>query len=321
MPDTKIVATGPLAQVAVDILQESGELVIAPDFSEDSLIPLLGDAAALVVRGEGSASARVIAAAPRLAVIGRSGVGYNNIDIAAASSRRIPVVFTPGAGARAVAEGAMALVLALCKNLSYWDEQLKAGNWHSRFESSPGDLEGATLGIVGFGRIGQDLARLAAPFDMTIIAHDPYVPEEKAEELGVRLVPLHKLFSTSDFISLHAAATPENRGMIDAGLLRQVRKGAILVNMARGDLVQNLDVLHQCLMEGRLAGVGLDVFAPEPPDVSHPIFKLPNCLTTPHALGTSRRATAKIFTSMARDVVAVLEGRRPRFVVNPDTLS
>ena len=321
MSDPKIVATGPLAQVAVDILQEFGELVTAPDFSEESLIPLLGDAVALVVRGEGVASARVIAAAPRLAVIGRSGVGYNNIDVAAASARRIPVVFTPGAGARAVAEGAMALMLALCKNLSYWDGQLKAGNWHSRFETPPGDLEQATLGIVGFGRIGQDLARLATPFDMTILAHDPYVPGETAEQLGVRLVPLEELFAAADFISLHAAATNENRGMIDAGLLRQVKPGAFLVNMARGDLVQSLDLLHQALEDGRLAGVGLDVFAPEPPDVSHPIFARPDCLTTPHALGTSRRATARIFTSMALDVAAVLKGERPRFVVNPEILA
>ena len=320
MSGPKIVATGPLAQVAVDILQEFGELVTAPDFSEDSLIPLLGDAAALIVRGEGGAGARVIAAAPRLAVIGRSGVGYNNIDVAAASARRIPVVFTPGAGARAVAEGAMALMLALCKNLSYWDGQLKAGNWHSRFETPPGDLEGAVLGIVGFGRIGRDLARLAAPFDMTILAHDPYVPAETAEQSGVRLLPLPELFAAADFISLHAAATPENRGMIDAGLLRRVKPGAFLVNMARGDLVESLDALHRALEDGRLAGVGLDVFAPEPPDVSHPIFRLPNCLTTPHALGTSRRATARIFSSMARDVAAVLKGERPRFVVNPEVL-
>ena len=131
MSKEKILATGPVADVATRILEEFGEIVMAPDFAEDTLVDLIEDAMALVVRGEGIASARVIDAGKKLRVIGRSGVGYNNIDIAAATARNIPVVFTPGAGARAVAEGAMAMMLALCKDLAYWDGQLKAGNWHS----------------------------------------------------------------------------------------------------------------------------------------------------------------------------------------------
>lgn len=320
MSSSKIVCTGPIEPIATEILGACGEIVIAPDPSEETVISLLGDASALVVRGEGKASAKTIAAAPKLRVIGRSGVGYNNVDIAAATARRIPVVYTPGAGARAVAEASLSLMLALAKRLTYWDQQLKAGNWNSRFEISTGDLDGATLGIVGFGRIGQLVAELAKPFEMTILAYDPYAPAEAATRLGVKLTGIDELMRSANFITLHAAATEETRALINRDRLKMVQPGTFLVNLARGDLIESLDILHEAVEDGRLAGVGLDVFLPEPPDVSHPIFRLPNCLTAPHSLGMSRKAMARIFKSMADDMAAVLRGKRPQFVVNPEVL-
>lgn len=317
----RIVGTGPIDLVAADIFRPFGEIAIAPDGNEASLLPLLPDAVALVVRGDGAASAKVIAAAPRLKVIGRTGAGCNNVDIAAATARKIPVVYTPGANARAVAEGALALMLALCKRIVHWDRQLKQGNWKSRFESMPGDLEGATLGIVGFGAIGQSLAELVRPFHMTVLAHDPFASQARAQELGVTLVELDDLFRRSDFISLNAALTDQTRHLVNRARLQRVKPGAVLVNLARGGLIESLDVLDEALRSGRLAGVGLDVFDPEPPDVSHPIFRLENCLCAPHALGMTPAAMGRIFRTMAEDMAAVLTGRRPRHVVNPETLN
>lgn len=317
MKTSKIVATGPIDDIVVDILRPFGKIVIAADHTEESVLPLLEGAVALVVRGEGIANARVIEAGKDLKVIGRSGVGYDNVDIAAATSRKIPVVYTPGANARAVAEAAITFMLALCKRIFYWDEQLKKGNWRSRFESKPGDLDGACLGIIGFGSIGQILAELIHPFNMSVLAYDPYASQSRAEELDVELVNLDDLLRRSDFISIHAVLTAETKGLINRERLGLVKPGTYLINLARGGIIESLEVLYDAMKDGTLAGVGLDVFEPEPPDVSHPIFKLPNCLTSPHALGMTSGAMARIFKSMAEDMAKVLNGNRPQFVVNP----
>ena len=321
MQRSRILSTGPIERISLDILKPFGEITVAPDNSEAALVQSLEAVVGLIVRGSVTISSRVIEAGADLKVIARSGVGYDTVDIDAATARGLPVVFTPGAGARAVAEGAMAMMLSLCKRISYWDDQLKAGNWESRFQGGTGDLEGGVLGIVGFGRIGQILAQLAVPFEMEVLAFDPYVAEKTAGALDVELVELNELLARASFISLHAAATHETRGMISRARLRRVRRGAFLINMARGELVESLDVLYEALEERRLGGVGLDVFSPEPPDVSHPIFRSPNCITSPHALGMSARATERIFTSMAQDMAAIFRGDRPRFVVNPEVLS
>ena len=320
MSDTKILATGPIDQIAIDILSSKGEVIIAPDGKPPSLLPLLDNVIGLVVRGDGLANAEVIDAAQELKVIGRCGVGYDQVDVAAATRRNIPLVYAPGAGARAVAEASVALVLALCKRLSYWDQQFKAGNWRSRYETKPGDLDGATLGIVGLGRIGQILAELIRPFNMTILSFDPYVTAEQARPLGVEMVDLDTLLASADFICLHAPSTPETRGLINRERLKSTKRGAYLINLARGGLIESFDVLLESLENGTLSGVALDVFEPEPPDSSHPLFRHPDCLTAPHALGMTPGAMGRIFKSMADDMVAVLEGRRPQFVVNPEVL-
>jgi phosphoglycerate dehydrogenase-like enzyme len=319
IPST-IVSNGPIEPIAERLLEPFGKITIAPNSSDEALFPLLKSAIGVILRGEGRFSEQAFSAAPNLKVVARSGVGYENVDVRAATARRIPVVYTPGAGARAVAEAAMAWILALSKRVVYWDQQFKAGNWNCRFQTKGGDLEGATLGIVGFGRIGQQLARLATPFDMQILAYDPYVAADVFAGLGVTHVDLDELMRRADYISIHAAATLENRGLINRRCVELVRPGTFLVNLARGSLIDSLDVLHEALVDGRLAGVGLDVFDPEPPSTDHPIFRHPNCLTAPHSLANTRRAMSKIFESMARDMAAVLRGDKPQFVVNPEVL-
>jgi phosphoglycerate dehydrogenase-like enzyme len=219
-----------------------------------------------------------------------------------------------------VAEASLTFMLALCKKMIHWDTQLKQGNWRSRFEQSSGDLEGATLGIIGFGRIGRKLAELIRPFGMTVLAYDPFVTEETARTLDVGLVELDELLQRSDFVSIHALLNENTRGLINKTRLDLMKPGSFLINLARGAIIESLDVIYEAVTDGPLGGVGLDVFDPEPPDVKHPIFKLENCLTSPHAICMSKRAMYRSFKMMAEDMAAVLEGQKPRFVVNPEAL-
>jgi D-3-phosphoglycerate dehydrogenase / 2-oxoglutarate reductase len=300
---SRIVATGRVFPPAEEIL---GEIVVA---GEGELQRLLADAEALIVRGGSLITAELIEAAPLLRVIGRSGVGFSEIDLEAASRRGIPVVITPEAGAQAVAEGALTLMLALAKRLPELDLAVREGRWSFRDEVDLRDLEGSTLGIVGYGRIGRRLARLAEAFDMRVVAHDPYVPQA---DLG-----LPELFEAGDFVSLHVPLTPETRGLVGPDLLARAG-GAILVNLGRGALVSSLDDLLTALKAGSLGGVGLDVFDPEPPDPTHPLFRHPRVVVSPHALGMTRLAKRRIYEEMSLGIAAVLRGERAGAVANPE---
>jgi D-3-phosphoglycerate dehydrogenase len=320
MASPTIACSGPVGEVAVEILKPFGNIVVADDSSENALLQILEGAVGLILRGDGIGSHRVIEAASDLKVIGRSGVGYDKVDIQTANARSIPVIITPGANSQAVAEAALTYMLALSKKMIHWDIQLKQGNWRSRFEQSPGDLEGTTLGIVGFGRIGYRLAQLIRPFGMTVLAYDPHVSGETAGEQDVELVALDELLQKSDFVSIHALLNEDTQGLINRTRLQLMKPGSILINLARGAIIESLEVLYEALTDGPLAAAALDVFEPEPPDVSHRIFKLDNCLTSPHAICMSSRAMYKSFKMMAEDMAAVLEGRKPKFVANPEVL-
>lgn len=248
------------------------------------------------MRGGHRFGAELIEAAPRLRVIGRTGVGLSEIDVEAAERRRIAIVTAEG-GAGAVAEGALTLVLALAKRLPQLDRAVKEGRFATRDEADVLDAEGMTLGIVGYGRTGRALARLAEAIGMSTVAYDPFVGEATLDELLER----------ADALSLHAPLTDETRGLVDAVFLERLRPGAILVNLARGGLVRSLDDLLAALDSGRLSGVGLDVFDPEPPDHAHPLFSHPAVLCTPHALGLSRRAKANLARQCAEGIRSVLD--------------
>jgi D-3-phosphoglycerate dehydrogenase len=320
MTSPSIACSGPIGDVAVEILNPFGKIVVADDSSEEALLKILSGAVGLVLRGDGSGSARVIESAPDLKVIGRSGVGYDKVDIQTANAHKIPVIITPGANSQAVAEAALTYMLALSKKMVHWDRQLKQGNWRSRFEQSPGDLEGATLGIIGFGRIGCRLAQLIRPFGMTVLACDPFVSAAAAGEQDAALVELEELLQKSDFVSIHALLNEKTRGLINRKRLGLMKPDSFIINLARGAIIESLDALYEALTNGPLAGAALDVFEPEPPDVNHPIFKLDNCLTSPHAICMSKRAMFNSFKMMAEDMAAVLQGRRPQFVANPEAL-
>jgi D-3-phosphoglycerate dehydrogenase len=306
----RIVATGPVFPPAEDVL---GEIAVAPAPDEDSLLPLLGDAEALIARGDATISERLIDAAPALRVIGRTGVGVERIDLDAATKRGIPVVIAPDAGSDSVAEGALALMLALAKDLNALDRAVRDGRWSARDELELWDVGGTTVGVIGLGRIGRRVAALVQALGARVLGHDPYV--ERSDE--VELVGLETLFGESDYISLHAPLTRETRGLVDARLLSLAR-GAVLVNLGRGGLISSLDDLLAALESGSLRAVGLDVFDPEPPDPGHPLFAHPRVLLSPHALGLSRRARRQLFAEVAEGIAAVLRGERPRAIANPE---
>jgi D-3-phosphoglycerate dehydrogenase len=320
MSNAVVLATAPVDAYCASVLSAFGELRIAPNTEEGTIAGLMDGVIALVVRGAVPVTETLIANAQALRVIGRTGVGYDTVDIAAATRRRIPVVFTPGAGSRAVAEAAVAFMLALSKRVVFWDRQLKAGNWNSRYDTQGRDLDGSVLGIIGLGRIGKILAEMVQPFHMQVVAYDPYIAAQQDVEYGVQMVGLEELLRQADFVSIHCPQTPETLGLINRTRLALLKPGSYLINLARGGLIESLDVVAEALESGPLAGVALDVFDPAPPDFSHRLFKSPNCLTSPHAMATTQKAMARIFKSMADDMAAILRGERPQFVVNPEVL-
>ncbi len=308
----RFVTTAPIGEPAISILGKLAplETALAPD--EVTMMTMLEDTIGIVCRGEGGASRELIEAATSLKVIGRCGAGYDSVDVAAATDSGIPLVFAPVSGF-AVAEGALALLLSLVKLLPMSDAAVKRGDWQWRYSHASGDMAEKTLGLIGVGRIGGHLAKLAQPFGMTVLAYDPY-----AQDSEIECVELDELLSRSDYISLHTPLNDETRGLVNADTLAKMKKGAILINTARGGVVESLDVLADALDSGQLAAVGLDVFPAEPPDTTHRIFRDERCLCAPHLVGSSELAMRRIYESMANDMIAVIEGRRPSFCVNPE---
>jgi D-3-phosphoglycerate dehydrogenase len=271
----------------------------------------------LLVRGE-RLGADDIAGARGLRVIARTGSGLDNIDVEAATRANVPVIYAPGAGARPVAEGTMALMLAAAKRLGEHADVLRAGAWDKRYQVVGRDLEGAVLGIVGLGQIGREVARLASAFGMEVIASDP---DEGAEtNAGMRVVSLPELAASSDIVTLHCPLTDHTRGLIDRSFIDRMKDGAILVNVARGGIVAGEEVLLDALERGKLAAIGLDVFEDEPPSSASPLFWDPRVVCTPHTIGLTRSWNERVFAGLAADTARLLAGERPIHVVNPEAV-
>jgi D-3-phosphoglycerate dehydrogenase len=272
----------------------------------------IASAVGAIVRADARVDSAFLDRAPQLRVIARTGVGVERVDLSAASARGIPVVITPGSGTRAVAEGVLALALHLVKRLTPLTDLVRQGRWAERSHVVVGDLDGATIGIVGCGRIGRRVGELATAFGMRAVAYDPFSPPPD-EIVGLDLV---ELASESDVVTLHVPMTEQTYHIIDDKFLANVRPGAVLINCGRGGLL-DLDAAYAALESGQLGGVGLDVFEPEPPQ-HHPLFDHPNVVLTPHLMGMTRHAMAATLADAARGVVDVLAGRQPAAVANPD---
>jgi D-3-phosphoglycerate dehydrogenase len=271
----------------------------------------LQEAQGAIARADATIDTAFLDRAPRLRVIARTGVGVERVDLDAATARGIAVVVTPGAGAVAVAEGAIAMAMHLVKRLGRLTDLVRSGRWGDRGSVAVRDLAGSTLGVVGFGQIGQHASTLGAALGMDVLAHDP-INEPAAR---FRCGTLAELLSRSDVITLHLPLTPDTHHLINTQTLELTKPGAILINCGRGALIDN-DAAFQALVAGRIGGIGLDVFDPEPPQ-HHPLFDHPDVVLTPHLMGLSTRATAATFTAAATGVVHVLDGREPAAVANP----
>jgi phosphoglycerate dehydrogenase-like enzyme len=312
MTGSVIVAMGPVDELVAEALAPFGEVVTAEtEVEQNALLP---NAIGLIARATSRVDRALLDSAPNLRVIGRTGVGVDRVDLDAASTRSVPVVVTPTAGTRAVAEGTLALALHLLKKLGRHTTLVRAGEWAQRNRFTAYDLDGATVGLVGYGRIGRRVAELARCFGADVLVSDPYLDAGQADGITVTDLPL--LLAGADVLSLHAPLTPQTHHLLGAAELRQVKPGAVLVNCARGGLL-DLDATHAALLEGRLAGVGLDVYEPEPP-TDHPLFHHPDVVLTPHVMGISARAWQRTCVDMATGMAAVLGGSRADHIANPE---
>ena len=286
--------------------------------------PLLPRAQAWLVRSETKVTAERIAKAPRLRLIGRAGVGVDNIDLAAASRRGIAVVNAPQANTISACEHAWALLLSLARRVPQADREVQAGRWE-RSKLTGVELMEKTIGLVGLGRIGREMARRAAAFGMRTAAYDPYISAEQARGFGAALMGLEELLAASDFVSLHVPSSEKTRGMIDRKTLALLKPGARLVNCARGDLIVEAD-LAEALRSGKLAGAALDVFETEPLPKESPLRSAPNLILTPHLGASTHEAQRKVAEDLAGGVIEFAEKGLARNAINlpgfdPDTLS
>lgn len=260
----------------------------------------------------------VMDACPRLRLIARTGIGVDNVDVAAATERGIVVTNTPDGPTESTAEHTVAMLLALAKRLKQGNDNMAAGNWGPRAGVLIGDeVQGKTLGLIGLGRIGRRVAHICRlAFDMRVLAYDPYVTSQQAAELGVDLVELDRVVTEADFVSLHVPTTPETIKLMGQARIAAMRPGAYLLNMARGPLVDEAALLD-ALDRGHLAGAGLDVFDPEPPPLAARLRSHPSVIATPHIASLTKEGRARMERMAVERLLAFMRGERPADIVNP----
>ena len=320
MQKAKVLLISPTIQpCGVEILASRVEILLAPDGDEDTLISYLssGDVGAIVTRVE-KITRRIIENAPGLTVIGQHGVGVDNIDIQAATDHGVLVVNAPMANYMSVAEHAVMLMLALSRRLSESDCAVRGGDFNFRERFYPTELNGKVLFAVGLGRVGSEVARKCRlGFTMEVLGYDPLVSELEMTAIGVKKVDLKSGLQAADFVSLHLPLTQETHHFIGEKEISYMKPSAFLVNVSRGGVIKQ-DALVHALKESRIRGAGLDVFDPEPPASNDPILEAPNVILTPHFAGDTYEAKQRCSRSIANEVLTVLNGCLPKFLVNPE---
>lgn len=310
-----VVVAEPIAEAGIEALESNCDVVRVEGAGREALVTALESASGLVVRSATDVDAELIAAAPRLEVIGRAGIGVDNIDVEAATVAGVLVVNAPNANTISAAEHTMALLLAQARMIPEADASLRRGAWEkSRFKGV--ELHGKTLGILGLGKIGSLVAERASAFGMKVLAYDPYVGEERARRLGVELAGLEELFAASDFVTVHLPRTRATEGLIGKELLAGAKPGLRIVNVARGGIVDE-DALAAAVRNGHVAGAAFDVFSVEPVTDS-PLFALPQVVVTPHLGASTQEAQDKAGVSVAEAVADALRGELVLSAVNID---
>jgi len=310
--DFKILLYENMHSEGTALLAENCDLIYARSFAEEDIIDQVADVDAIIIRANGAVSEKVMAAAPKLKVVGRHGVGLDAVDMDAARQRDIKVVYTPQANKESVAEHFVALALMLAKKIRPADIALRNCYWQARYELIGTELRGKTLGVLGFGRIGQQTARICKNgFAMPILYYDQLAFPDVERELEALRVEEKALFGQADFISVNLPLLPETRHFVNADLLNLMKPTAFLINMARGPIWNEADVT-EALRTHRIAGAGSDVYEVEPVTKDNPLLKLDNFVGTPHMSAHTEEAMTRM-SMVARDVLAVLEGREPEY--------
>lgn len=313
----KVLVSDSLAQSGIDLLKEAAEVDVKTNLSEDELVEIIPAYDALVVRSATQVTPRVIAAGRRLKAVGRAGVGVNNIAVDAATERGIVVVNVPDGNTLSAAEHTMGMLVALARNIPLASTSLKAGHWEKK-KFMGVELAGKTLGIVGLGRIGFEVAKRARGFDMHVLAFDPYISRERAELAGIELAPLAQVIKDADFITIHTPLTKETRHLISTEEFATMRDGVRIVNCARGGIVDEA-ALNEALRSGKVAGAALDVFEEEPMTAS-PLFELDNVIVTPHLGASTYEAQDHNAVAIAQQILKILAGEPVANAVNLPSL-
>ena len=319
MIDTpRVLVKEAIADSGVDLLRDHFQVDVGTDWADGELSERIGDYEGIIIRSATKLTADLIERADRMRVIGRAGIGVDNIDVRAATKRGIVVANAPQSNVIAAAEHTLALMLALCRNVPQAHGSLTSGKWErSRFGGV--EVYGKTLGVLGFGRIGQLVAERARAFGMRVLAFDPFVSAERYRELGVeRAESSADLYAEADIVTLHLPKTPETRGWLDVEAFSRMKEGVRVVNCARGELVDH-DALEQALRSGKVAGAALDVF-PAEPITEHPLFGMPGVVVTPHLGASTVEAQDRAGVMTAEQVVAALTGGLVTNAVNIPTL-
>ena len=307
MAKLKVLVSDPISQLGVDALAEGGQLDVTfqPGLPHEELLKIIPEYSALVVRSQTKVGPDVIAVAKKLKAIGRAGVGVDNVDVDAATRRGIVVMNTPGGNTVSTAEHAFSLLVSVARKIPQADASVKSGKW-DRKSFQGVELNGKTLAVLGMGRIGTEVAKRARAFGMHVLAYDPYLSEARANSLQVELVEdLDEALPRADFVTMHMPLTDETRHMLDARRLALLKKGARIVNCARGGLVDE-KALADVLASGHIAGAAIDVFEQEPPPDENPLRKAPNIVFTPHLGASTAEAQESVGIEIAHTIKAAL---------------
>lgn len=310
----KILVSDSIAKEGIEMLKTAGEVTVA-ELSPEELLARVGEYDALVVRSRSKATAEVIAKGSNLKVIGRAGIGVDNIDVKAATAKHIVVVNAPRSSTTSVAELAIGHMLSIARSLPRADKGIREGKWEKK-QLKGVELFGKTLGFIGSGRIGSEVAIRAKAFGMKTVAYDPYLPADAAQKAGVELCNLDRLLRESDFVTIHAMLTDETRGMIGVAEFAKMKPTAFIVNCARGGIIDET-ALYNALKDKKIAGAALDVFAKEPLADS-PLVTLDNIVFTPHIGASTKEGQQRAGVQVAEQVIKALKGQRPDSMVNPE---
>jgi len=311
----KVLITDEVAKEAIEKLKEKHEVVFK-ELRGEELAKEIADYDALMVRSATKVTADIIRAAKNLKVIGRAGIGVDNIDIEEASRHGIYVVNSPGGSTRSVAELSIGMMFALARKITKADASMKRGEWAKK-KLKGIELQGKVLGLIGSGRIAQEVAKIASCLGMKILVYSPHCTPEKARSMNAELKTIEEIFSESDFISLHVPLTKETHHMIDANLLSKMKPTAYLINCARGGVVDE-DALYEVLKKGAIAGAAMDVYENEP--YSGKLAELDNIILTPHIGASTKEGQIRAGVICAEQIMKVLDGKQPDYWVNKDMM-